>query len=78
MALPPTNDPDRNNKLANRKAAEQDMLLREVDEAVRQDQTAQFAQRYGKLIIAGLIVARADEASDRELVRARRSSLARY
>ena len=57
MALPPTNDPDRNNKLANRKAAEQDMLLREVDEAVRQDQTAQFAQRYGKLIIAGLIVA---------------------
>lgn len=57
MALPPTNDPDRNNKLANRKAAEQDMLLREVDEAVRQDQTAQFAQRYGKLIVAGLILA---------------------
>ena len=57
MALPPTNDQDRTDKLASRKAAEQDMLLREVDEAVRQDQTAQFAQRYGKLIIAGLIVA---------------------
>ncbi|MXO58348.1 tetratricopeptide repeat protein [Altererythrobacter salegens] len=32
------------------------MLLREVDEAVRQDEAAQFARKYGK-IIAGIIVA---------------------
>jgi hypothetical protein len=56
VALPPTNDQNRSDKLASRKAAEQDMLLREVDDAVRQDRTAQFAQRYGVLVVAGLIV----------------------
>lgn len=56
MALPPSNDQNRADKLASRKAAEQDMLLREVDEAVRQDRTTQFAQRYGVLVVAGLIV----------------------
>lgn len=56
MALPPTNDQNRADKQAARKAAEQDMLLREVDDAVRQDRTAQFAQRYGVLVVAGLIL----------------------
>lgn len=56
MALLPTNDQNRADKAASRKAAEQDMLLREVDDAVRQDQATMFAQRYGKLIIAGIIV----------------------
>jgi hypothetical protein len=56
VALPPTNDQNRADKAASRKAAEQDMLLREVDDAVRQDRTTQFAQRYGVLVVAGLIL----------------------
>jgi hypothetical protein len=56
VALPPTNDQNRTDKLASRKAAEQDVLLREVDDAVRQDRTTQFAQRYGVLVVAGLIL----------------------
>jgi hypothetical protein len=39
-----------------RLAAEQDVLMREVDEAVRQDETAEFARRYGKLIVALVIL----------------------
>jgi hypothetical protein len=39
-----------------RLAAEQDVLMREVDEAVRQDEAAQFARRYGKLIIALIVL----------------------
>jgi hypothetical protein len=35
--------------LATRRAAEQDVLLREVDEAVRQDELSLWLQRYGKL-----------------------------
>jgi hypothetical protein len=56
VALPPTNDQNRSDKLASRKAAEQDMLLREVDDAVRQDRAAQFAQRYGLLVVGGLLL----------------------
>lgn len=56
VALPPKNDQDRAAKLAARNAAEQDVLLREVDEAVRKDQAAQFAERYGKLILGGVIL----------------------
>lgn len=56
MALPTTTDQNRADKLATRKVAEQDMLLREVDEAVRQDRAAHIAQTYGKLIIGGLIL----------------------
>jgi hypothetical protein len=46
------NDPD---KKARREAAQEDVLLREVDEAVRQDQYADFARRFGRPLI-GLVV----------------------
>ena len=56
MALTPTSDPNAD-KLAVRRAAEQDVLLREVDEAVRQDEAAEFAKRYGKSIVALVVLA---------------------
>jgi len=57
VALTPTSDPSSADKLAIRRAAEQDVLLREVDEAVRQDEAGEFVRRYGKAIIALLILA---------------------
>lgn len=56
MALTPKDPADAAAKKAARDAAQQDMLLREVDEAVRQDETAQFARRYGKLIVGAVVV----------------------
>lgn len=56
MALTPKNPSDDAAKKAARDAAKQDMLLREVDEAVRQDETAQFARRYGTIIVAAVVV----------------------
>lgn len=56
MALTPTSDPNAD-KLAIRRAAEQDVLLREVDEAVRQDEAAEFAKRHGKSIVALVVLA---------------------
>jgi hypothetical protein len=56
VALTPTSDPNAD-KLAVRRAAEQDVLLREVDEAVRQDEATEFAKRYGKSIIALVVLA---------------------
>ena len=47
MALRPDSEDNRDNKLAVRKAAEEEVLLREVDEALRQDQIGSFAKRYG-------------------------------
>jgi len=57
VALTPTSDPSSADKLAVRRAAEQDVLVREVDEAVRQDEAGEFFRRYGKAIIALLILA---------------------
>ena len=55
MALTPSN----NQTTEQKKAAQDDVLLREIDDAVRQDQVADFAQRYGKpivgVVVAGLI-----------------------
>jgi hypothetical protein len=56
VALTPTSDQSDADKLAVRRAAEQDVLLREVDEAVRQDEAAQFAKRHGRTIAGALIV----------------------
>ena len=56
MALTPTSDQSRADKLAASRAAEQDVLLREVDEAVRQDEAAEFAKRHGKTIVGAVIV----------------------
>jgi hypothetical protein len=54
VALTPSSNSDAD-KLAERRAAEQGVLLREVDEAVRKDEAAEFAERHG-LTIAVLIV----------------------
>lgn len=58
MALRPTNDQSRSDQLAERKAAQDDVLLREIDEAVRQDEFAELMRRYGKpalgAVLAGL------------------------
>lgn len=52
--------PDRNlpaeEKRAQRKAAQEDVLLREVDDAVRQDQYAEFGRKYGRPLLAGLVL----------------------
>jgi hypothetical protein len=56
VALTPKIPADEAEKKAARAAAQQDMLLREVDEAVRQEETAQFAQRYGKMLVAALVL----------------------
>jgi len=56
LALTPDTTPTPNGKLAVRKAAEQDVLMREVDEAVRRDQLEGAAKRYGLMIGAALIV----------------------
>jgi hypothetical protein len=57
VALTPTSDPSSTDKLAVRRAAEQDVLVREVDEAVRQDEAGEFLRRYGIAIVGLVIVA---------------------
>lgn len=58
MALP--NDPaaSRDQTLARRRAAQEDALLREVDDAVRQDDLLSFGARYGRplALAAGVVV----------------------
>lgn len=55
MALP-TVPASREETLARRRAAEEEALLREVDDAVRQDDVANFGQRYGRLLAVAAIV----------------------
>lgn len=57
MALP-TDTASREDILARRRAAEEEALLREVDEAVRHDDMADFGQRYGRQIVLllGLLI----------------------
>ncbi|WP_343033260.1 tetratricopeptide repeat protein [Altericroceibacterium indicum] len=57
MALTPKNNQIPADKAAIRQAAEHDVLLREVDEAVRQDQMADIGRKYGKPILAIIVVA---------------------
>ena len=56
MALKPKNDLSREEKLAKRDAAEQEALLREVDDAVRQGDTEEFMTKYGKPLLAVLVL----------------------
>ena len=56
MALTPSNPQTDAQKRAQRDSSQQDALLREVDEAVRQDQVTHFAIRYGKAIIAAVVL----------------------
>lgn len=56
MALPPDRTLPAEDKRAKRKAAEEDVLLREVDDAVRQDQYAEFGRKYGRPLLVALVV----------------------
>lgn len=56
MALRPDNALTPEEKRAHAQAAQEDVLLREVDDAVRQDQYAEAAQRYGKPLLAAAIL----------------------
>lgn len=53
MALPTDTAASREEILARRRATEEDALLREVDEAVRQDDMANFGKRYGRMLAIG-------------------------
>ena len=53
MALPTDPAISREETLARRRAAEEEALLREVDDAVRQDDLASFGQRYGRTLAVG-------------------------
>jgi len=57
LALTPDTTQTRADKLAVRQAAEQDVLMREVDEAVRRDQLEGAAKRYGLMIAGAVLVA---------------------
>lgn len=56
MALIPKNDKPEQDKKAQAQAAQEDALLREIDDAVRQDQYADFAKNYGKPLIGALVL----------------------
>ena len=56
MALPPDNSLTPEDKRARAQAAQEDVLLREVDDAVRQDQYAEAAKRFGKPALAAVVV----------------------
>lgn len=56
MALRPEDPQSRNDKLAQREAAQQDVFLREVDDALRQDEMLGIFKRYGKPVLALVIV----------------------
>jgi hypothetical protein len=53
VALPPTEKP---NPADERNAAQQDVFLREVDDALREDQLKTVLQRYGKPLGAALVL----------------------
>lgn len=56
MALPPATPETAEDKRARAAAAQEDVLLREVDDAVRQDQYAQAAQKYAMPITAAVVL----------------------
>lgn len=53
MALPTDPTSSREDTLAKRRAAEEEALLREVDDAVRHDDLRSFGQRYGRQLAIG-------------------------
>jgi hypothetical protein len=53
VALPTDPAASREETLARRRAAEEEALLREVDDAVRQDDMADFGKRYGRALAIG-------------------------
>jgi Uncharacterized protein conserved in bacteria len=56
LALPPKSNQNPQDKNAARTAAQQDIFLREVDEALRHDQVEGFMANYGKPVLAVIVV----------------------
>jgi hypothetical protein len=56
LALRPQRPQSRADQLAQRDAAQQDVFMREVDEALRQDEMVDLVKRWGVLIAAGVVV----------------------
>lgn len=56
MALRPQNPQSLTEKRAARDAAEQDVFLREVDDALRQDEMSGFFKRFGLPVIAAIVI----------------------
>src|SRR5690606_28758810 len=56
VALPPEQDPRRIEELARQQRVQEEMLLREVDDAVRQDSLVTFMRAYGKPVGAALVI----------------------
>ncbi|OYW44197.1 MAG: hypothetical protein B7Z08_11920 [Sphingomonadales bacterium 32-68-7] len=56
MASTKDSEPNREQQLAARRAAEQDVLLREVDEAVRKEEMLRAARRYGWAAAGGVVL----------------------
>ena len=57
MALPPDKTDPATTRNRNREAAQQETFVREVDDALRQDQLEGFFKRYGLLVLAVVVVA---------------------
>lgn len=56
MALRPDRPQSRSDQLAARDAAQKDVLLREVDEALREDEMRSLLQRFGKPAAAAIVL----------------------
>ncbi|WFL77558.1 tetratricopeptide repeat protein [Altererythrobacter arenosus] len=56
MALIPSSNKTAEEKKAEKKAAQDDVLLREIDDAVRQEEFAELAKTYGRPLLALLVV----------------------
>ncbi|MBO9516567.1 MAG: tetratricopeptide repeat protein [Porphyrobacter sp.] len=57
MALRPDSEKSRADELAERQTREQEVLFREVDDAVRQDQLGGAAKKYGIPVAVGIVLA---------------------
>ena len=57
MALTPKNELSREEKRAKQESAQQEALLREVDDAVRQSDAQAFLDRWGKPLLGLIILA---------------------
>ncbi len=56
MALRPGNDKSSEEKQAELQAAQDEVLMREIDDAVRQDEYLHFVQTYGRPLLGVLVV----------------------
>ncbi len=56
MALPPEKNDPLANKNRDRAAPQEDVFVREVDDALRQDQMEGFLQRYGLIVLAVIVL----------------------